>query len=460
MTSVYRRLKAAVPVVVLVAVFGAGIASRTSIVSWWSGITTPDAARALPAAAPALATEKDALTVPAEIAKRLNVKTEPARPSTVPSTLQLSGTLILDADRLSHVHARFPGEVVELGKAANGSRPVAFGQRVRKGQLLAVIWSHDLGEKKSELIDALSQLRVDEDSLARISKAAAEGSVPDRVLQDAQRKVEADRIAISRAVRTLQSWRISKEEIDQVRAEAERLARTRRRPIARRWSRNGRSSKCVSPLDGTVIERNVALGELVDTTTDLFKIADLSRLGVLAHAYEEDLPTLDSLPASQRAWSVTVGSGGDAATRIGRFDQVGCIIDPNQHTALVMGWVDNPDGKLRVGQFVTTRLEIPPPPGEVVVPASALSEESDRTYVFVQSDGKPTYVRRNVAVTRRRGDKVYIRSRPTPEETRRGLEPLAPGEQVVVSRVVELAASLDSLQQNAGTPLRAIRGSL
>ncbi len=47
MTSVYRRLKAAVPVVVLVAVFGAGIASRTSIVSWWSGITTPDAARAV-----------------------------------------------------------------------------------------------------------------------------------------------------------------------------------------------------------------------------------------------------------------------------------------------------------------------------------------------------------------------------------------------------------------------------
>ena len=151
---------------------------------------------------------------------------------------------------------------------------------------------------------------------------------------------------------------------------------------------------------------------------------------------------------------MTVGSGSDATTRIGRFDQVGCIIDPNQHTALVMGWVDNPDGKLRVGQFVTTRLEIPPPPGEVVVPASALCEESDRTCVFVQSDGKSTYVRRSVAVTRRHGDKVCIRSQPTPEEKRRGLEPLAAGEQVVVSRVVQLAACLDSLQQNAGAPCR------
>jgi hypothetical protein len=81
-----------------------------------------------------------------------------------------------------------------------------------------------------------------------------------------------------------------------------------------------------------------------------------------------------------------------------------------------------------------------------------LCEESDRTCVFVQADGKATYVRRSVAVTRHRGDKVYIRSQPTPEEKHRGLEPLAPGEQVVVSRVVELAASLDSLQQNAGKP--------
>ena len=36
------------------------------------------------------------------------------------------------------------------------------------------------------------------------------------------------------------------------------------------------------PLDGVIIEKNVALGELVDTSTDLFKIADLSHLRVMA----------------------------------------------------------------------------------------------------------------------------------------------------------------------------------
>ena len=232
--------------------------------------------------------------MPAEVAARLGVQTAAVQSSTAPVPLDLPGTLNVDADRLSHVHARFPGEIVELGGDGR-SATVAFGQHVRKGQLLAVIWSQDLGEKKSELIDALSQLRVDEDSLARI-RAATDGAIPDRIIRDAQRKVEADRIAVSRAVRTLQAWRIPKEEIDEVRAEAARLSRegaARRR--REEMVGNGPSWTYCSPLDGTVIERNVALGDLVDTNTDLFKVADLSRLRVVAHAYEEDLPSLDAL---------------------------------------------------------------------------------------------------------------------------------------------------------------------
>ena len=225
MTSVHRRLKAAVPAVVLVVAVGAGIVYRANLMSLWAGVTTPVAANTSPAAEPELAKEKDSLTLPAGVAKRLEVQTSAVETSSAPVTLEMSGTLMLDADRLSHVHARFPGEIVELGPGNGRSPTVRFGQRVRKGQLLAVIWSRDLGEKKSDLVDALSQLRVDEDSLERISKAATEGSVPERMLQDTQRKVEADRIAVSRAVRILQSWRIPKEEIDEVRAEAIRLAR-------------------------------------------------------------------------------------------------------------------------------------------------------------------------------------------------------------------------------------------
>ncbi|MGO9108846.1 MAG: efflux RND transporter periplasmic adaptor subunit [Thermoguttaceae bacterium] len=425
---------------IAVGVVSAGAAATPRLIRYLS----PPAAKEAPDAVVQLAAGKDAICLPPELAANLGIQTCTIETSSSPVTLEMSGTLMLDADRLSHVHARFPGEIVELGPGDGRSPAVCFGQRVRKGQLLAVIWSRDLGEKKSDLIDALSQLRVDEDSLARISKAAAEGSVPERILRDTERKVEADRIAVSRAVRTLQSWRISKEEIDHVRAEADRLARAKtpdREEMVAQWAK----LEVLAPLDGTVIERNVALGDLVDTNIDLFKIADLSRLRVVAHAYEEDLPSLDALKDDRRAWSVSVGSGPDAATRPGRFDQVGCIIDPNQHTALVMGWVDNPDGRLRVGQFVTVHLEIPPPKSEVVIPAAALCEEGGRTTVFVHPEGTQDYVRRQVIVSRRNGDKVYLRSQVTAEERQRGLEPLPAGQLVVTSRIAQLTASLNEL---------------
>ena len=393
---------------------------------------------------------KDAIRLPKDVAARLGIQTEVVERSTAPLMLELSGTLMLDSDRLSHVRARFAGEIVELG-GAEGKSPVGFGQRVRKGQLLAVIWSRDLGEKKSELIDGLSQLRVDQESLTQISKAAAEGAIPDRVLRDAERKVEADRIAVAKAVRTLQSWQVPKEEIDAVRAEADRLVRDKtqgREELARQWAR----VVVCAPLDGVIIEKNVARGELVDTSTDLFKIADLSRLRVIAHAYEEDLPALDAMKAGPRAWSVVVGSGAEAVACKGSFDQIGSIIDPNQHTALVMGWVDNCNAQLRVGQFVTVGVEIPPPKSEVAVPASAVAEESGRTSVLIQPDDHTQYVRRQVLVTRRAGGKVFVRSNISAEEKARGLEPLLPGQRVVTSRVVSLTASMASLKDNSPGP--------
>jgi cobalt-zinc-cadmium efflux system membrane fusion protein len=233
-----------------------------------------------------------------------------------------------------------------------------------------------------------------------------------------------------------------------VRAEAGRLAhdaKQDRNELPRQWAR----VEVRVPWDGVIIEKNVALGDLVDTSTDLFKIADLSRLRVMAHAYEEDLPALDTLKDSRRSWSVVVGAGSeDAVTRDGRFDQIGSIIDPNQHTALVMGWVDNPDGRLRVGQFVTVRVEIAAPKMEVAVPASALAEDGGQASVLVQPDGNAQYVRRQVAVSRRAGGKVFLRGNLSPAEKARGLETLQPGERVVTSRVVQLTASMPALKDN------------
>jgi cobalt-zinc-cadmium efflux system membrane fusion protein len=386
------------------------------------------------------------LSRPGDVARRLRIETCVAEPAHNGATLQLSGTLMFDTNRLSHVHARFPGEITEIGTVSEGYRPVDFGETVHKNQLLCVLWSRDLGEKKSELIDDLSQLHLDEETLSRLTESSKEGAVPERTVRTARRQVETDKIAVSRCVRTLQSWRIPEKEIDAVRAEAEHYyaaKKTAGEQMVQEWAR----VEIRAPQDGVIVERNAVLGDLVDTSVDLFMIADLSRLRVSAHAYEEDLPRLDALKEGQRRWAIRAAADPNADLHSGGFDQIGRVIDPNQHTALVMGWVPNSGNCLRVGQFITAEIEFPRPQDEVAIPAAALVEQGNQKIVFVQPDEKQCrYTRRLIAMTRRTGTTVYVRTQVDADEAHRGLQPLAVGSRVVSSGAVPLLTTLSDLE--------------
>ena len=151
---------------------------------------------------------------------------------------------------------------------------------------------------------------------------------------------------------------------------------------------------------GVIVERNLAKsGELVDVTQDLFKIADMTHLVVWAHAYEQDLPLLRDLPRPI-PWTVRFTSDPASAGGKGRIldsqaaDEVGPIIDPNQHTALVVGRVNNSDPdprrRLRDGQFVTATIPIPPPAGVVAIPSTAWWKTAPTaSYSCKRTPGRP-----------------------------------------------------------------------
>jgi cobalt-zinc-cadmium efflux system membrane fusion protein len=311
------------------------------------------------------------------------------------------------------------------------------GDRVKKGDLLAVVWSKDLGEKKSELVDALSKLRADRLVLKRANELYSNGSGPERNVYEAERAVESSRVAVARAERTLRAWGLTEAEVAAVSTEADRLARpASKRGDPSQWAR----VEVRSPRDGAVLERNLAIGDLVDPTTDLFKVGDLSQLVVWAHVYEEDLPLLQALPTPV-GWKVRLAAR-PGASFAGTLEQVGEIIDPTQHTALVSGRVDNPDGALKVGQFVTVTVALPPPAGEVELPADAVVEDGRESVVFVEADGKAgRYARRKVRVVRRLRDAIYVRA----ETGGPG-----PGQRVVTAGALLLREAMESLPGQAG----------
>lgn len=409
----------------------------------------------------------DYIDVLPKVVKLTDIRTAKARLPTRPRELIVSGQLSLDPNRLVHVHARFPGQIAELatveetnslaGAMLKTRRVVSFMDHVSKGQRLGVLWSKELGEKKSELVNSLARLRTDQMNLQRLETLFTKGATTEKALREAEYQVESGENNVEKAKWTLRSWSLTEEEITEVEAEAERLHKertTHREQSAKTlgkveleasWAR----VDIVAPIDGTIVEKNVVAGNIVGTEDDLFKIADLTMLTAWGQVYEEDLPELQSLELPI-PWKVQVSSNPEATPISGIIDRIGETIDPNTHMALVGGPMENKKGHLFAGQFIKATISLPPEQDVVEIPTRALVEDGNESVVLVQDDSqRDRFHRRRVSVVRRFFDVVYLRSKLTPEQRRLGLEELHAGESVVSAGALELKAALDDQETPA-----------
>ncbi|HZY90400.1 MAG TPA: response regulator, partial [Gemmataceae bacterium] len=248
----------------------------------------------------------DTLELPEATVKRLGVTAAVISDRTAPRPLELSGSLAFDPNYLAQVRSRFPGEVVELGDLQSPgispsgrteeARPLQYGDRVQKGQLMAVVWCKDLGEKKGQLVDAIAQLRLDQETLDKLEELYREGNTSEAVVRQARRNVAGDHNAVNVAERTLRVWQLPEGEIQEVRDEAERVIARKGvhdKAKERDWAR----VEVRAPFGGVIVEKNVVRGAIIDSTFVLYQVADLKKLAVYVHAYEEDLRELEKLRA-------------------------------------------------------------------------------------------------------------------------------------------------------------------
>jgi cobalt-zinc-cadmium efflux system membrane fusion protein len=422
------------------------------------------------------------LNVPENVRKALGIQDSlVVQPPTQGRPLIMPGSTALDPARVMRVKTRFNAAVVEITKIPDESlrtsvsvdppkRDLRPGDRVDKGKVLAEVWSTDVGARKSDVVDAMVQLRLDEKRLKAREELYAKGSIPEDMLNQTRRDVVSDRSAKERAERTLRTWNIPEHEIQAVYDEAE-LASARQGERNKEKERLWARSELIAPRSGTIVECNVSVGEYVaDNTVNLFTIAEVDRLLVMANPPEDQLPTLLGLRPEQKRWTLKLVGSPQIE---GPIEEVGYILDANQHTAVVKGYINNPVDPtdpepdplkkrrlLRAGQFVTATVNLPPPPDVVEVPLTALAEDGKQSFVFVQPDpAKQRYTMRRVQVTHRFEKTAFVKSKLLPEEERLTHEeeaqgfwrllPLEPNERIITSGVLELRAALQDKESKA-----------
>jgi cobalt-zinc-cadmium efflux system membrane fusion protein len=402
--------------------------------------------------------------------------------------LVFPGSTALDPIRLARIRARFaPARVVQIGQIQDYSpqegkyevRELRPGDRVTKGQVLGIFYSVDVGSKKNDLLDALTQLILDQKIYDNANSEKYRAAIPQVFLDTAWRQVQTDRNQVDRALHNLEAWDIPQDEIDALREEAKKQAADEKEWKKTRegtWVTGGKVADADkvdpetlaknpwgkvalrAPFDGVIVERNVHVDELVvDNTINLFQIAQVKKLLVVANCPEDQLPVVLALEPGNRRWNVRTAGADSSAGLPGSIDEIGYLIDPNQHTAVIKGYVDNPGEQLRAGQFISATVPIPPPAGVVEIPLTALMDDGQQSIVFVQPDAaKAEYTMRRVQVTNRFDNRAFVRSTPLPKEeqlTAREAEegclprePLQPGDRIINTAVGELKAALYVLE--------------
>ena len=165
--------------------------------------------------------------------------------------LQVSGVVKPNPNRLVDVSWLIPGRAIEV--LAN------VGDRVRQGQILARVDSTDLGLAQSEYLKAQAHLAVAEKGLERAQHLLDAKVIGTGEYQRREGETLAARADHRAAAERLVLLGMTQPEIDL-------LARTQR---------INSTASIRAPLEGTVIERHVNRGEVIDPKTNLFVVADL-----------------------------------------------------------------------------------------------------------------------------------------------------------------------------------------
>jgi membrane fusion protein, heavy metal efflux system len=233
------------------------------------------------------------------------------------------------------------------------------GQAVSAGQVLAILQNSDVGKARSEVITAQARLELANRTLERKRRLGAERIVAQREVQEAQANVESASAELRASRATLRSLGLSG-------ADAEQFS-------------DDPTFSLRSPVTGTVIDRDAVQGQLADPSKPLFRVGNLGRLWLTAHAFERD--ALRTRSGSQ-ARIVFAALPGRAYT--GVVTLVGKQVEPDSRTVPVRIEIDNKDGALRPGMSATAWVTVGQETGNVLtVPSASPQRIQERWIVFI-----------------------------------------------------------------------------
>ena len=211
--------------------------------------------------------EEPALNFSLSQLKEFSISLVRAKPGIISKTRELTGEVIVAPERLYHVVPRVSGVVRQVYKH--------LGDAVKAGDLLAVLSSRGLADAKANFVAADSLLQLANTNLQREKKLFKEQITAKRNYYKARQAYAEMSIKRKAAKQRLLALGLTEQSINSILKSSDKdLTRYELR----------------APADGVIIEKHAVHGEVLDTNTRSFTIADLSEVWVNLTVYQKDLP--------------------------------------------------------------------------------------------------------------------------------------------------------------------------
>jgi len=313
----------------------------------------------------------------------------------------VNGTVELNEDRTAHIGALVEGIVVECCKSV--------GSFVRKGESMAVLHSHQTHELLSQFRQAQAELEARRSEADLAEKAFRRASRLHELKAGPLAAVEQTETALARAEKSVVA---AEAELDGARAHFEYL--DVEPPDADAPVPDHLVVHVRAPFDGTVVDRAIAPGAVVQVSTELYTVSDLGSVWIQARVPEEQLGRVrPGMPVAVRSRAYP------DRTFSGRVSRIESALDPATRLAEVRCSVPNPGAALKSGMYVEVDMVSTSSRERLTVPLGAVQSGDHGPSVFVPESAR-RFRERTVRLGEEFGGRVEI------------LEGLVDGERVVV----------------------------
>ena len=334
--------------------------------------------------------------------------------------LRLPGVVEPNAYRQVVVTPLVAGRVTKIGPA--------LGDRVRRGQTLAEIYSPALAEAQTRYVSAQAMLDAHDRELQRTQKLVEIGAASRQELEKIHAEHAAQTATVQSARSQLELLGVSASALENM-APGHNVSATTTVP---------------APIDGVVTERGANVGLNVDTATKLFTVVDLSTVWVVADVYEKDFSQVRV--GSEVAITTSARPGLTLRGRVSLHRSAGQRRHANCEGA---DRGAKPSGELRLGMYADVVVAGASGTSTPRVPRSAVQNVGDRTVVYLANPKEPgKFIEREVRLGQTSGEQVEV------------VSGILPGDVVVTAGSFFVRAERErlGLRPTGKTPTGASRG--